>query len=449
MSLLSWVGKVIGLRDGTFWGTWFGGETWAGKSVNEANALELSAWWRAVRLYADVVGALPLKFYERKDDDDRQQVRDHPVASLLAVDPNLNQTAQEFWSGMAASLAMLGNAYAEKRYVGATLAALDPLPYDTVPDRTHNPERALEYRYSDRGKDDWLPADKVLHIRGFTIGNGDLGLSPLTAGRQGLSIALATEEATGKTFSQGLRMSGFFTGTGMNPEQRESFTKTYIEPIRGNDARAHYGILPPEFDFKPINIPPKDAEMLLSRRFNVEEICRFMGVPPILVGHVAEGQTAWGTGIEAIINQWLTSGLNSFLKYIEGAVNKRVVAAKDRRNYYAEFDRKALLQIDSAARAELYWKMVQVAALTPNQICRLENFPQFDGGNVRLVNTTLQPLALAGVKPPPPPAAKAASPVQVNVEVPIALHSKNGAEITEIEHDKSGRAVRMIRHQQG
>src|SRR5688572_18227231 len=135
MGLLSWVGRVIGLRDGQFWGNHYGGETWAGRPVNEENSLQLSAWWRSVKLYADVVGAIPLKMYERTADGDRKQVRDHPLARLIGLDPNLEQTSSEFWSAIAASMAMLGNAYAEKRYVGKNLVALDLLPYDTCPDR--------------------------------------------------------------------------------------------------------------------------------------------------------------------------------------------------------------------------------------------------------------------------------------------------------------------------
>lgn len=401
MSLLSWVGKVIGLRDGQFWGKWYGGETWAGRPVNEENSLQIDTWWRCVRLYADVVGAMPLKFYERTDADEKVQVKDHAVAILIGVDPNLHQTAEEFWSAMSASLAMLGNAYAEKRYVGTRLAALDLLPYDTYPTRERSKSRDLEYRFYDRGKEEWLPADKVFHVRGFAIGKSDVGLSPLAAGRQGLSITLATEEATGKIFAQGMRASGFFTvPAGMRPDQRADFTKTFIDPIIGNDAKAHYGLLEMGTGFTPVNMPPKDAEMLLSRRFNVEVLCRYMGVPPILVGHMAEGQTAWGTGIEAIIGQWLTSGLNSFLKKIESSINKRLLVASDRQRYFAEFDRNALLRVDSTARAELYWKLVQVGAMTPNQICDKENFPRFDGGDIRLANSTLAPLASLGQKPP-------------------------------------------------
>lgn len=399
MGLLSWMGKIIGLRTGEFWGKWYESETWAGKPVNEENSLQLSAWWRAVRLYADVTGALPIKLYERKDNDDRVQVRDHPVANLISVDPNIDQTSQEFWGGMSASLAMLGNAYAEKRYVGKTLAALDPLPYDTVPDRKHSGNGDLQFAFNDRGKTEYLPRDRVFQIRGFTIGKSDVGLSPLGAARQALSISLATEESAGKTFSQGLRASGFFTGPSMKQDQRDQFTKKFIDPIMGNDASAHYGILENGFTFQPINIPPKDAEMLLSRRFNVEEICRFMGMPPIMVGHNAEGQTAWGTGVESIINMWLTLGYNSFLRSIETAINKRLLTAAERPRFYVEFERNALLRIDSGARAEFISKMIQNAQMTPNEGRKTDNRLPMPGGDVLLVNSTLVPLTAAGNRP--------------------------------------------------
>jgi HK97 family phage portal protein len=399
MGLLSWAGKVLRLSDGQFWSTYYGGENWAGRAVSEENALNLSAWWRAVRLYADVTGALPLKLYERLDNDDRVQVRDHELSGLIALEPNADQTPQEFWGGMAGSLAMLGNGFAEKMYSGKRLVALDPLPCDTVPSRKRNPDGDLEYRYLDRGKEVVLPRDKVFHIRGFVLGKSDLGMSPLAAGRQGLSIALATEEATGKQFSQGLRVSGFFTGKDLTVSQREQFTKSYIDPITGNDAKNHYGILPPGFDFKPLVINPKDAEMLLSRKFNVEEICRFMGMPPIMVGHHAEGQTAWGTGVESIINMWLTLGYNSFLRYIESSINRWLLSASDRRRFYVEYERNALLRIDSQARAEFISKMIQNAQMTPNEGRKTDNRLPMDGGDQLLINSTLVPLTQAGQKP--------------------------------------------------
>jgi HK97 family phage portal protein len=396
MSLLSWARERWGW--GGYWGSRQGSHfytTWAGKPVSADGAMQLSAWWRGVRLYADVTGAASLKFYERLPNDDRRQVApdEHPIANLISVEPNVDQTTQEFWGSQAAGLAIFGNAYAEKQFSGNRLVALQPLPWNTYPFRDENWN--LQYRFSYGGKVDTLPREKVFHTKGFNLG-GDLGISPLEAARQGLSISLATEQAAGQTFAQGLRMSGFFTGPKLTQPQREQFTETFIDPIKGNDATAHYGILENGFDFKQINIPPKDAEMLLSRRHNIEEIARFLGMPPVLLGHVSDGGTQWGTGVEAIINQWRVLGLDSFWRNIETSINKRLLSPVDRGKYYAEFDRDALMRMDSIARGEFMSKMIQNGLKTPNELRKKNNDHPLDGGDILLINATLIPLTDAG-----------------------------------------------------
>src|SRR5205085_7428324 len=114
------------------------------------DALKLSPWFRGVKLYADVTGALPFKVYERVGEEDRREAQDHEVATLTSFDPNADQTTQEFWGSHAAQLVAGGNAYAEKRYIGKRIVALEPMPADTRPHR-ENPERALMYRFNDRG----------------------------------------------------------------------------------------------------------------------------------------------------------------------------------------------------------------------------------------------------------------------------------------------------------
>jgi HK97 family phage portal protein len=397
MSLLSWARERLGLTDGPRWARYYGGENWAGKPVTADGAMQLSAWWRGVKLYAEATGAASLKFYERLDNDDRKRVRDHPIADLISIEPNMDQTTQEFWGSQAAALCIFGNAYAEKQFIGSRIVALEPLPYDTYPFRDPQTNE-LRYRFNYLGKTETLPREKVFHTKGFSLG-GDLGISPLSAARQELSISLATEQAAGQTFAQGMRHSGFFTGPTLTQPQREAFTLKFINPLMANDAKAHYGILENGFEFKEINIPPKDAEMLLTRRHNIEELARFMGLPPILLGHAADGQTMWGTGVESIINQWLTLGLDAFWSNIEKSINKRLLNAADRRRYYAEFDRDAMLRGDSASRAEFISKMIQNAQITPNEGRKKANLPPMTGGDRLLVNSTLVPLEQAGQRP--------------------------------------------------
>lgn len=396
MSLLSWARERFG------WGytryhSRGGGENWAGKSVTPDGAMNLSAWWRGVKLYAEVTGAASLKFYERLENDDRKQIRDHPIADLISFDPNIDQTTQEFWGCQAAALAIFGNSYAEKQFSGERLTALQPLPFDTHPYRDPGTDE-LKYRFSNGAKTEILPREKVFHTRGFSLG-GDVGISPLAAARQALSISLATEQATGQTFAHGLRTDGFFAGPLVTEKQRDDFTKAFIDPITGNNATARYGVLPSGFDFKTINIPPKDAEMLLSRRHNIEELARFLGMPPVLLGHSADGVTQWGSGVENIILSWLTLGLDAFWRNIELSINKRLLSRTDRRKYYAEFDRQGLMRADSAAMAEFMSKLIQNGVMTPNQGRKKLNWLPQDGGDQLLVNSTLIPLLQVGQRP--------------------------------------------------
>jgi phage portal protein BeeE len=67
--------------------------------------------------------------------------------------------------------------------------------------------------------------------------------------------------------------------------------------------------LDPGMKFTALGMNPEDAQLLETRGFHVEELCRWFGVPPMLIGHSAQGQTMWGSGIEQIMLAWLTTAL--------------------------------------------------------------------------------------------------------------------------------------------
>jgi len=407
-----WRGKVFTARDRDS-PLYAGGDDygWAGEAVTAETAKKVSAWFRCQRLYADVTGTLPLKFYRRAENDERVPAPEHPVARIISSEPNADNTSQEFWSSQAVGLCTRGDSYAEKIQANdGRLISLELLPFDTYPYR--NLDGELRYRSYDfvTRKEIDLPREKVFHIR-HCYEFGDRGTSPLAAARRSLAIALATERSVSQTFSRGMRAKGFFTVPQLLTQpQRDQAKKVLIDPLSGPQG-ADWGILEAGFDVKTININPKDAEMMLNRRFNVEDICRFMGVPPILVGHAAEGQTMWGTGVENIISSWRTIGLDAFLSTIEKAINRWLLNAAERRELYAEFDRDGLMQGDSAARGALLAQMVQNAQLTPNEGRKKQNRPSLGpDGDKPLVNSTLIPLADAGrpepASPAPPPKAK-------------------------------------------
>lgn len=369
----------------------------SGEIVTPQSAMNLSAFWAGVRLTTETIATLPSGIF-RKRGDEREAQSDHFLYPLLHEDPNPEQTSVEFWEGRIAPLMLVGNSYAEKRFIGDRLVALQPMKTENVQPK-RNEDGRLVYRFTDRGKSEDLPAEKVFHIRGFGL-DEDEGLSPVAFARRSIGGALATEKAAARVYGKGLRATGLFTApTSMDAEQRRQFRENYVKPAEGAEGEGRQLILPPGFSWQALNIPPKDAEMLMSRGFNVEDVCRWLGVPPILVGHASQGQTMWGSGVEQIVLAWLVLSLRTYLKRIEAAVNKRLMPAADRANgYFFEFNFEGLLRADSAGRAQLMSTLAQNGLRTRNELRKLDNYPSMPGGDSLTAQSNLVPLDALGAQ---------------------------------------------------
>lgn len=402
---ISWRGRRIDLKDPRTWREVLP-ESWTGRQVTAETSLQVSTFWACVRLVSQIIGTLPLMLYERKDADGREVAKDHPLYTILHDQPNADQTSVEFWEGTGAALMMWGNRFAEKIENRQGVIGLRPFPdcshwigtQQMVTVERRQSDGVLMYRWSDRGRLEELPEDKVFHVRGFGFG-GDLGLSPLSYARQSLGIATATEEAVGKTFADGLRAKGFFVMPGaLTDDQRKQAQVALVDRYSGRDGKAT-GILENGVKFESVNLAPKDAELLQQRRFSVEDICRFCGVPPIMIGHASEGQTMWGSGVEQIMLQFLTMGLRPLMVRIEKVISRSLLSPTDRKKFYPEFNVEGLLRADTAARAALYNAFATNGIMTRNEIRAKENLSRMDGGDELTVQSALTPLRLLGQQP--------------------------------------------------
>lgn len=376
----------------------------SGRNVGPQGAMQIAAWWACVRLIAETIATLPLGMYERGENGARLPAPSHGLYGLIHDSPNADQTAVEFWEGVVLALCVHGNAFARKeKRADGSIVALTPLP--SAPglmkvDRDKG--GALRYSFTHLGKAEVLGEDDVFHVRGFGDG-GDLGLSPVSFARQTLGLAEAVAASAGSTFRNGMKASVFFTapaGVKMTGDQRKSFKETFIDPYIGATATASAGVLEHGFDVKTVSLPPKDAELLMSWKFSVEEICRWLRVPPVLIGHAGEGQTMWGSGVEQIMLGWLTLGLRPYLTRIEQAIKKRLLTPADRLRFYAEFNVEGLLRADSAGRAALEASNAQNGIRSRNELRAMENLPPVPGGDVLTVQSNLLPLDMLGKAPP-------------------------------------------------
>lgn len=389
--------RRLRLDDGAGWSRFSGRESVAGKVVTADTALQMSAVWACVRVSVLAFTSMPLALYRRKSDSDRERLDSGDVLDVLTDSPNQDQTPLEFWEECASWLLTRGNAYAEIVRIGPRLSALQPLPASQVQPQRDS-DGVLRYRIRDRGRSETLPRDKVFHLKGFGQGlhNRDMGLSPIAAGVNSLGAAMASSEAAAATFANGMRPSGFFLfDQQLDPEQRKQAREALVEPFQGARRAGGVGVLEAGVKWQGVSINPEDAQMLETRRFDIEEICRWWGVPPIVIGHSAEGQTMWGSGVEQILLSWLVLGIGPLCNRIEARIAKQLLR-QDGRQVYAEFNREALLQMDSKAKAAFLSTMVQNGLMTRGEGRAKLNLPARPGTDTLTAQTNLAPLEKLG-----------------------------------------------------
>lgn len=355
----------------------------SGVEVNDQSAMGISTFFACLRLVASTIGSLPFPVYRRDGNGAAAPATDAPAYKVLHDSPNADQTPVDYWEFVAVSMLMRGNHFARKLKEGGRLVGLEPIRPDIVTVRRgENGER--RYRWHWDGENVDLGEGDVFHVPGF--GGGPLGgWSIVTIARNSLGLALAADEAAASVFANGVHPSGalrfkqWLDGGG---EQRAE-ARAYIEEyFAGAMNRGRPLILEGDTEWQSIALNAEDSQLLQSRAWSVEEICRWFGVPPILIGH-NEKTTSWGTGIEQILLGFQKFTLNPYLRRIEQAVRKQLLTPAERASgMFAKFNVEGLLRADTKARAEFYGAMTRIGAMTINEVREKEDLPKVEGGDV-------------------------------------------------------------------
>ncbi|HCJ1267324.1 TPA: phage portal protein [Pseudomonas aeruginosa] len=391
-ALLDWLGVPIGLTDGAFWQEWFGTSA-SGKNVTVDKALQLSTVWACVRLLSESVSTLPLKLYRRLPDGSREQAKDHPLFRLLCRTPNAEMTPQRFMLMVVASICLRGNAFVEKKMIGTRVVALVPLLPQYMRVKREDSGR-LKYTYTENGVERVIPEKNLMHIRGFGL-DGVCGMLPVTMGREIFGSAMSAEEAAAKVFAQGMQASGILSGdTTLTPKQREDL-RASLTAFMGSQNAGKIMVAEAGLKYQGITMNPEAAQMLESRSFNVEEMCRWFRVPPFMVGHM-DKQSSWASSVEAQNLHFLTNSLRPLLVNIEQEITRCLIGEADADEFFAEFAVEGLLRADSTARAAWYNTALQNGWMSRNEVRRLENLPPIEGGDVFTVQSALVPLEQLG-----------------------------------------------------
>ena len=374
----------------------------AAVTVTEESAMQVSAVWACIKLIAETVASLPVTTY-RVTADGRVPAPDFWFQKLMSRKPNRYQTRMEFFETQTMNLALHGNCYAKIVRVGGEIKSLMPLMASQV-EVALLPDGSVVYQYTDGTNVDVYAAESIWHVKLF--GNGIVGKSPLAFGRNMVGIAQAAETVVTKIYSNGGKPSGVLSMDRLlTPEQRDLVRANFSTLTTGSDERLL--VLEAGMQFTPVSMSPQDIELLASRRFQLEEICRWFGVPSVLVNDTS-GSTTWGSGIEQLVQGFYKLNLRPYLERYESSISCNLLTPVEAAEYEFEFDFEGLLRSDFKSRLEAYRTAVAGTIMTPNEVRKIEGLPRVEGGDKLLSQVNMAPIDQLGVQNQPQGVANAA-----------------------------------------
>ena len=364
----------------------------AGVTVNEDTALSATAVWSGVRLISETIAMLPLKVKERVDERTKKDARQLGLYYVLHDQPNEEQTSFEFREMQQGFLLLWGNCYAQKRYNGrGEVSELWPLvPWRVTPERS--PGNVLTYRITlpgNAGGTVLLPADDVLHIRGFSS-SGLLGDNVVEKFRNAIGLSLAAEAFGGRFFGNGLTTSGGLKHPGkLGPNGRKNLRDSVNEQHQGVDRSHNLLILEEGLEYFRTDVDPVKAQALESRQFQVTEVARILRLPPHLLYDL---ERSTNNNIEHQGQEFVTYTMQPWLTRWEQRLNRSLLLPSQRSRYFTQFEVKGLLRGDSVARSAFYTSMFNVGAYSPNDILENEDEEPVEGGDQRFVQGAMVPI---------------------------------------------------------
>lgn len=371
--------------------------TLAGVVITADNAITVPAVWACLRYLSQTVAVLPWSVM-RAGRKGNEKVPGHYVHPLLAQRPNPEWSAFQFRESLTHWALRWGNGYAEiERDPLGRAVALWPIHPSRVTPMRDEFTNALFFRVHNGTLP---PSDlqfmDMYHIRGF--GEGPIGVNVIEYAAESIGWARAAQLFGAGFFGSGMNVSGVV-------QAKRSMSETAWRRMKSEFAKLYRGVrgdrvmyLDNDMEFKPIGIEPEKGQFLETNGYLVEEICRWFGVPPHKVMHMARSTN---NNVESQVTEVVVDSITPWVKRFEDEADYKLFGA-NRQGFFTKMNMNALMRGDPASRAAFYQVMREQAIFSANDILSIEDMDQIpaaEGGDKRTMQSQYTTLERIGEDP--------------------------------------------------
>lgn len=338
----------------------------SGRTVNVSTAIDVSTVFACCRVVGEGLAQVPFKLMqESPDGKTRLPAKKHSLYKKLALKPNRWQTSFEYREMLVWHVLLCGNHYSFINRIGNKIVELYPFEPNMV--QVKFDSGALSYKVTtEEGRTQDFPASAIWHVRGPSL-NGWYGLEAVKHAREAIGLSMILEETAGSMTSKGVNTSGVYSVEGtLSPEQYRVLAKWIEENVSGSANAGKPLILDRAAKWISTQMSGVDAQSLENRRFQIEEICRFARVMPIMVGYSDKATTY--ASAEQMFLAHLVHTMAPWYERIEQSANVNLLTEKEQNEgYYTNFVEEGMLRGAAVDTKDVILGYVNGGILTPNE----------------------------------------------------------------------------------
>ena len=391
-----------------------GARSKSGAVVSRETALKVSAVFGCVRVISEGVAQVPFRLMrEARSTISRHPTReaatDHPLYDLLHRAPNGFQTSFQFRETMVLHALLARGAYAFKNVVQigsrppqiTELILLDPSRVTKV----QHDDWSVTYKVRGKtGESKDFPQEAIWHLPGPSW-DGVLGMDVLNLAREAIGLSISTEESHAGLHAKGVRPSGIYSVDGtLSPDQYKQLKKWIEMENAGAENAGSVMLLDRNAKFMSQAMTGVDAQHLETRRNQIEEVCRFFRVLPIMIGYSDKAAT-YATAEQMFLAHVVHTLMPWYERIQQSAEVNLLTRAERQGGLYIKLQEAALLRGAMKDTAEYLYRLTTAGIMERNEARSKLDLNPIDGLDDPLtpINMTTDPTGAPANDPPDDP----------------------------------------------
>jgi HK97 family phage portal protein len=337
----------------------------SGQTVSVDTAVQVSAVFSCCRVIGNGMSQIPLKLM-RESGKSRIAAKGHPLYKMLALKPNRWQTSFQYRQMISWHVELCGNHYSFINRIGGEVVELFPLMPNQV--SVNEVGRGiLEYKVTFEGKEPkTYPASSILHIRGPSW-DSVRGIDVLKTAREVIGLALSSDQSASTLHKNGINASGVYSVEGtLKEDQHKLLTAYLLENYGGPENSGKPIIVDRAAKWISTQMTGVDAQALETRKHQIEEVCRVIGVMPIMAGY--SDKSATYASAEQMFLAHLVHTMSPRWANFEQALDSQLLTDQEIDDgYYFDFVEEGMIRGSIKDTKDVLLGYVNGGLMTPNE----------------------------------------------------------------------------------